>query len=280
MIKPEARQHVGDIISILERNKLLMKQLKMLKIQPLTAVQFCSTKTNDENVSLQMENLTAGPVVVMELLGENTIEQLKRICGPEDMDEAKRSHPTSLRAIYGLDSNKSAVLNPEDSAANQRDLDLFFSKSGDRLKVQAKLHKSTLCIIKPHAVKEGKVGAILKMISDNGYTISAMKMCHLDRRQAEEFHEIYKGVVGEYLQMVTQLQSGSCLALEIQGQNDEVQPEFRAFCGPADPYIGKILRPHTIRAKFGTDKILNAVHCTDLREDTMLELEYFFKIID
>jgi nucleoside-diphosphate kinase len=280
MIKPEAKSFIGEIISTLEKHKLFIKNLKMLKLQALTAVQFCNTKTTDDNVSQLMDNITSGHCVVLEVLGENSLDQLKRICGPDDYDEAKTKYPASLRSLYGLDDIKCGLLYPKDSTTNQKDLEFFFPKINDRLKVQAKLHRSTLCIIKPHAVKEGKVGAILKMISDNGFAITAMKMVHLDRKQCEEFYEIYKGIVGEYLLMVTQLQSGSCLAIEIQGPDDDIQPSFRACCGPVDPHVAKVLRPNTLRAKFGVDKVLNAVHCTDLREDTMLELEYFFKTIE
>lgn len=280
MIKPEARSFAGDIIATLERHKLFVKQLKMLKVQALTAVQFCNTKTTDENVSSLMDNITSGPVVVLEVLGENAMDQLRKICGPSDVEEAKMNYPASLRAVYGLDDIKCAVLFSNDSADNQKDLEFFFPKANDRLKVYAKFQRSTLAVIKPHAVKEGKVGAILKAITDSGFTITAMKMVHLERKQCEDFLEIYKGVVGEYLQMVTQLQSGACLAIEVQGQDEDTQPKFRALCGPADPHVAKILRPHTLRAMFGVEKVMNAVHCTDLREDTQLELEYFFKVLE
>jgi len=45
-----------------------------------------------------------------------------------------------------------------------------------------------------------------------------------------------------------------------------------------DPEIAKSLRPRTIRAKFGESRAANAVHCTDLEEDGVLEVEYFFSI--
>ena len=32
------------------------------------------------------------------------------------------------------------------------------------------------------------------------------------------------------------------------------------------------MRSHTLRAKFGVDKIKNAVHCTDLPDDALLEV--------
>jgi len=50
---------------------------------------------------------------------------------------------------------------------------------------------------------------------------------------------------------------------------------FRKLCGPMDPEIAKNLRPTTIRAKFGVDRARNAVHCTDLEEDGVVEVVYF-----
>lgn len=36
--------------------------------------------------------------------------------------------------------------------------------------------------------------------------------------------------------------------------------------------IARHLRPRTLRALFGVDKVRNAVHCTDLPEDGLLEV--------
>lgn len=47
---------------------------------------------------------------------------------------------------------------------------------------------------------------------------------------------------------------------------------FRELCGPHDPEIARNLRPNTIRARFGVDRVKNAVHCTDLPEDGILEV--------
>ena len=54
---------------------------------------------------------------------------------------------------------------------------------------------------------------------------------------------------------------------------------FREVVGPLDPEIARVLRPDSLRAKFGFDKVRNAVHCTDLPEDGALETHYFFKIL-
>jgi nucleoside diphosphate kinase len=59
--------------------------------------------------------------------------------------------------------------------------------------------------------------------------------------------------------------------------------------------IARHIRPRTLRAIYGKDKMKNAVHCTDLAEDASLEVrkffiirnfcsffqvEYFFRILD
>ena len=44
--------------------------------------------------------------------------------------------------------------------------------------------------------------------------------------------------------------------MEITGP--DAQQVFRELTGPVDPEIARHLRPHTLRAKFGVDKIKNA----------------------
>lgn len=44
----------------------------------------------------------------------------------------------------------------------------------------------------------GNMGSILKAIKDEGFEVSALQMFRMDKIQAEEFLEVYKGVVSEY----------------------------------------------------------------------------------
>lgn len=103
-----------------------------------------------------------------------------------------------------------------------------------------------------------------------------MQMFSLDKPTAEEFFEVYRGVLPEYVGMVDHMTSGPCIVLEVRQEN-AVQ-SFRELCGPMDPEIAKNLRPGTIRARFGLSREVNAVHCSDLEEDGSLEVEYFFSI--
>jgi len=79
------------------------------------------------------------------------------------------------------------------------------------------------------------------------------------------------------VEMVAELTRGPVLALEVTSA--DARATFRSACGPSDPEIAAHLRPDTLRAKYGRNKVQNAVHCTDLPEDIPLELEYFFKLL-
>lgn len=70
---------------------------------------------------------------------------------------------------------------------------------GDKLCLAKSFENSTLCLIKPHAMLEGKCGEILCQITENGLVIKAMKMFNLQRQNCEEFYEVYKGVTRDYL---------------------------------------------------------------------------------
>ena len=77
--------------------------------------------------------------------------------------------------------------------------------------------------------------------------------------------------------MVDELISGPILAMEISNTNVENFREMHA--GPWDSEMAKKLYKDTIRAKFGKNRIQNAIHCTDLKEDCTNELSYFFDIL-
>lgn len=134
----------------------------------------------------------------------------------------------------------------------------------------------TCAIIKPHVVAAGLAGEIIDSILEEGFEISAMQMFSLDRPTSEEFLEVYRGVLPEFPAISEHMTTGPCIVMEIRQEN-AVQ-SFRELCGPMDPEIAKNLRPKTLRARYGLDRVRNGIHCTDLPEDGTLECEYFFSI--
>ena len=92
-------------------------------------------------------------------------------------------------------------------------MDLFFSR---QLKSSAMFTNNTCAVIKPHAILAGHAGLIIDNILSEGFEISAMQMFHLDRPTAEEFFEIYQGVLPEFIPMTEQMTTGPCIVMEIR----------------------------------------------------------------
>ena len=71
-------------------------------------------------------------------------------------------------------------------------------------------------------------------------------MFYLTKDAAEEFYDVYKGVLPEYIPLIEHMVGGGpCIALELRQEN--VVEAFREIVGPHDPEIAKYLRPNTIR---------------------------------
>ncbi|XP_029284989.1 nucleoside diphosphate kinase homolog 7 isoform X2 [Cottoperca gobio] len=266
LIKPDVVTKIGDVLDLIYSSNLIVTKAKMTTLTWKQAADFYVEHQSKPFFNNLVQFVSSGPVVAMELMGDEAMSIWRRLLGPAESAAARKEAPQSVRAQFGTDGIKN-------------ELEFFFpSTIGHGPPNTAIYTDCTCCIIKPHALSEGLTGKILNSISAAGFEISALQMFNVDRANAEEFYEVYKGVVTEYPSMVTELCSGPCMVLEIHGT--DAPQSFREFCGPADPEISRHLRPATLRALYGKDKVKNGVHCTDLPEDGPLEVQYFFKILD
>ena len=76
----------------------------------------------------------------------------------------------------------------------------------------------TFTMIKPDAVEDGHIGAILDKINQAGFKIIAMKMTQLSKRDAEQFYAIHKDkpFFGELVAFMTR---GPIVAAILQKEN-------------------------------------------------------------
>lgn len=283
ILKPHAVEQLGEVISQIEDGVFQISRLRMCNLERKEALDFYEAKKGDAFLPFMVEYLVSAPIVALELVGDNAIERWKEVVGPTDPAEARKTAPGSLRAIYGLEKASNAFHAADNHEEASREACFFFPQGIDRRPPPstARFKNSTCCVIKPHILSEGKLGYVLSAICEAKFKITAMQMFYLSNASADEFLEVYKGVVSDFNALLLSFLDGPCVALEISGGEDvDVHQEFRKFAGPADSEVARQIRPHTLRGQFGNDKYNNAVHCTDLPEDTVLELEYFFKILD
>ncbi|XP_026759040.2 nucleoside diphosphate kinase 7-like [Galleria mellonella] len=282
MIKPVPTNVAGKILTHFYDHGLRVTKMKKTRLTADDINIIYSTQVTDSTFPFLLDFLTGQLVYGLELVGKDAVTVCINIFGDNDPMKAA---PGTIRALYGTDPVRNCIhvsSNPETAI---KDIEYFFPPPplrSVRLRLTATLSNCTLCIVKPHAIREGKLGIALEIIDEAGFDITALNMFIVENINAAEFYEVYKGIVPEYKGMVEELSSGPCVAMEIVAKDKSVNTavEFRKLVGPSDPEIARLLRPHTLRAKLGKTKVQNAIHCSDLAEDGLLEVEYFFKILD
>lgn len=247
MVKPDAYRNIGKIIDAIYANGFKIAKLKMSRFSDATSGEFYGEHIGKPFFPNLQKFITSDVVVGMELVADSAIDKWRGLIGPTNTLKAKTDAPQSLRALFGTDGTQNAVHGSDSLGSVKRELGFWFG--GDAkfraMKTTAMLNSCTLCIIKPHIVNSGQAGMVIDMILNEGFEISAMEMFYFSKATIEEFYDVYKNVLPEYIPQIEHFISGPSIVLEVRQQN--VVKTFREMSGPSDPEIAKYLRPNTIR---------------------------------
>ena len=125
-------------------------------------------------------------------------------------------------------------------------------------------------MIKPDAVEDGHIGAILEKITAAGFKIAAMKLTQLTRRDAEIFYDVHKErpFFGELVEYMTR---GPIVAAILE--KDNAVEDFRALIGATNPAEAA---EGTIRKLYAASIGENAVHGSDSDENAAIEGAFHF----
>jgi nucleoside-diphosphate kinase len=129
----------------------------------------------------------------------------------------------------------------------------------------------TFAIIKPDAVERRLAGKILARIEDAGFTIRAMRMQHLTKKEAEGFYAVHKERPF-FGGLTTFMSSGPVVLLALEGP-DAIK-KWRNLMGATDPAKADA---GTLRKEFGSNIERNATHGSDAADTAAFELGYFFR---
>lgn len=128
----------------------------------------------------------------------------------------------------------------------------------------------TFTMIKPEAVANGHIGAILNDIIVGGFKIVAMKYIHLTETSAGNFYAVHKERPF-YGDLVSFMTSGPIVAAILEKEN--AVEDFRKLIGATDPAKAA---EGTIRNKYAKSIDANAVHGSDSDENAEIEGNFFF----
>ncbi len=128
----------------------------------------------------------------------------------------------------------------------------------------------TLAIIKPNAVANNHIGAILDRLESKGLKIKALEMIQLTPAQAQEFYKEHHERPF-YPDLVKFMTSGPVVVLVLEGK--DAVTKNREIMGATDP---KKAAAGTIRADFAKSLTENAIHGSDSPESARREILFFF----
>ena len=125
MIKPDGVQRnlVGEIISRVEAKGFSITKIKMMTITKELAEQHYGEHKDKPFFNDLVSFITSGPVVAMQVEGENVVLQIRNLMGATNPSE---STPGSIRGDLATELDKNVVHGSDSDESAERELSLFF----------------------------------------------------------------------------------------------------------------------------------------------------------
>ncbi len=132
----------------------------------------------------------------------------------------------------------------------------------------------TLSIVKPDGVKKNVIGEVVSRFEKNGLRVSALKMLHLSKEEAQRFYIVHKERPF-YASLTEFMSEGPIVVMVLSGEN--AISKVRGIMGATNP---KEAAPGTIRADFASDIERNIVHGSDSPQSADYEIPFFFSALE
>lgn len=125
MIKPEAvrAQVFGEILQLVTRNRFRVERLEMRTLTRQTAEAFYAEHHERSFFGELVSYMTSGPVVAIELSGEEAQPRLRQLVGATDPADAT---PGTVRYMYGRSLQENAVHASDSPESAARELGIIF----------------------------------------------------------------------------------------------------------------------------------------------------------
>tara|TARA_B100001113_G_scaffold105522_1_gene85594 strand:+ start:607 stop:1005 length:399 start_codon:yes stop_codon:yes gene_type:complete len=127
MIKPDGvrRNLVGEVISRVEEKGFEITKIKMMMISKSLAEEHYGEHRDKPFFNDLVDFITSGPVVAMQVEGENVVAQIRNLMGATNPSDAT---PGSIRGDLATELDKNVVHGSDSDTSAERELNLFFSE--------------------------------------------------------------------------------------------------------------------------------------------------------
>lgn len=134
--------------------------------------------------------------------------------------------------------------------------------------------ENTLSIVKPDGVKKNVIGEVISRFEKNGLKVSALKMLHLSKEEAQKFYIVHKERPF-YGSLTDFMSEGPIVVMTVSGE--DAIAKVRGIMGATNP---REAAPGTLRADFASDIEHNIVHGSDSPQSAAYEIPFFFSSLE
>ena len=125
MIKPDGvkRNLIGDVVSRVEKEGFVITKMKMMSISDDLAKKHYAEHSEKPFFNDLVDFITSGPVVAMQVEGEDAVSEIRRIMGATNPSDAE---PGTIRADLATKLEENVVHGSDSEESAERELSLFF----------------------------------------------------------------------------------------------------------------------------------------------------------
>ncbi|MFL2931993.1 MAG: nucleoside-diphosphate kinase [bacterium] len=130
--------------------------------------------------------------------------------------------------------------------------------------------QKTFAMIKPDAVERNLIGKILSRIEEEGFSILALKLVEMSKKQAQGFYAVHSERPF-FDDLTTYMSSGKTVVIALE--REDAILHWRNVMGSTNPDEAD---EGTIRKEFGESIERNSTHGSDAVETASEEISYWF----
>lgn len=191
LIKPDGMKYLGPIFDIIHEEGFYIRNLKMSQFTKERLKVLYEEHVGKDYYPAFSDFMVSGPVIGMRLGRLDAVKHWREVVGPTDPQQAKKTHPKSIRALYGTNERVNVVHGADKPDTLYKEIEFFFGPKSLMERPPIK-YPDTILTLPPPLIQSGKLGSVIEEIQKAGCEINAMQafdsdeLTSLSRKLGEE----------------------------------------------------------------------------------------------